>query len=294
MTRRSSRRTIAAAVRVGRAAGRARRRGRGAASVDAASAASGRARTTRSADAGSRCSRCDHRPQSPGHAVAHHGVADRPCRPRNRPVHRAADTPSRPPREVARAVRGRWSTMVGRPARRPDRTTAVNSGRRRMRACAGNTSGGELLATLAPTTSEDRPARAGPHAQPEPVGLRPTAVVRLERCACSRGTPTTRHRRCASAGGRVRAEVGAAVRRYPVAPEAGHCERRAPTDFDQHNRGNTTADGRAHPDHPWCTRGPPAGERRAEPTRPAEVGDRCRAVDGAVSVAVAPRWTSGS
>src|SRR6476469_5147897 len=71
--------------------------------------------------------------------------------------------------------------MVGRPARRPDRTTAVNSGRRRRRACAGNTSGGELLATLAPTTGEDRPARAGPHAQPEPVVLRPTAVVRLER-----------------------------------------------------------------------------------------------------------------
>src|SRR4051812_48165820 len=71
--------------------------------------------------------------------------------------------------------------MVGRPARRPDRTTVVNSGRRRRRACAGNTSGGELLATLAPTTGEDRPARAGPHAQPEPVGLRPTAVVRLER-----------------------------------------------------------------------------------------------------------------
>src|SRR3954467_4649172 len=71
--------------------------------------------------------------------------------------------------------------MVGRPARRPDRTTVVNSGRRRRRACAGNTSGGELLATLAPTTGEDRPARAGPHAQPESVGLRPTAVVRLER-----------------------------------------------------------------------------------------------------------------
>src|SRR4051794_17200111 len=71
--------------------------------------------------------------------------------------------------------------MVGRPARRPDRTTVVNSGRRRRRACAGNTSGGELLATLAPTAGEDRPARAGPHPQPEAVGLRPSAVVRLER-----------------------------------------------------------------------------------------------------------------
>src|SRR6476469_9195335 len=71
--------------------------------------------------------------------------------------------------------------MVGRPARRPDRTPAVNSGRRRRRACAGNTSGGELLATLAPTAGEDRPARAGAHPQPEPVGLGPTTVVRLER-----------------------------------------------------------------------------------------------------------------
>src|ERR1700709_2535769 len=71
--------------------------------------------------------------------------------------------------------------MVGRPARRPERTTAVNSGRRRRRACAGNTSGGELLATLAPTTGEDRPAGAGAHTQPEAVGLRPAAVVRLER-----------------------------------------------------------------------------------------------------------------
>src|SRR3954454_25735 len=71
--------------------------------------------------------------------------------------------------------------MVGRPARLPDRTTAVNSGRRRRRACAGSTSGGELLATLAPTAGEDRAARAGAHPQPEAVGPGPPAVVRLER-----------------------------------------------------------------------------------------------------------------
>src|SRR5918998_4515486 len=70
--------------------------------------------------------------------------------------------------------------MVGRPARRPDRTTAVNSGRRRRRACAGNTSGGELLAALAATAGDDRPAGAGAHAQPEAVGLGPATVVRLE------------------------------------------------------------------------------------------------------------------
>src|SRR3712207_8317343 len=71
--------------------------------------------------------------------------------------------------------------MVGRPARLPDRTTAVNSGRRRRRACAGSTSGGELLATLAPTAGDDGPARAGAHPQTEAVGLGPAAVVRLER-----------------------------------------------------------------------------------------------------------------
>src|SRR4051794_41437620 len=71
--------------------------------------------------------------------------------------------------------------MVGRPRRCPDRTTAVNSGRRRRRACAGNTSGGELLATLAPATGDDRPPGAGAHPQPEAVGLGPAAVVRLER-----------------------------------------------------------------------------------------------------------------
>src|SRR5215210_8084561 len=79
--------------------------------------------------------------------------------------------------------------MVGRPTRRPDRTTAVNSGRRRRRACAGNTSGGELLAALAPTAGDDRPARAGAHPQPEAVGLGPATVVRLERALAHEGLP---------------------------------------------------------------------------------------------------------
>src|SRR4051812_49759087 len=108
--------------------------------------------------------------------------------------------------------------MVGRPARRPDRTTVVNSGRRRRRACAGNTSGGELLATLAPTTGEDRPTGARPHAQPEPVGLRPTAVVRLERALAHEVLPL--HdiggvRPPAGGGARGR---GAAGRPRPEAP----------------------------------------------------------------------------
>src|SRR5215203_4774908 len=87
--------------------------------------------------------------------------------------------------------------MVGRPARRPDRTTAVNSGRRRRRACAGSTSGGELGATLGPATGEDGAAGPGAHPQPEAVGLGPATVVRLERALAHEGLPllTTSGRR---------------------------------------------------------------------------------------------------
>ena len=95
--------------------------------------------------------------------------------------------------------------MVGRPARRPDRTTAVNSGRRRRRACAGNTSGGELLATLATTAGEDRAARTGAHPQPEAVGLGPTTVVRLERALAHEELHYDDDRRCAPAGRRAAA-----------------------------------------------------------------------------------------
>src|ERR671914_1043672 len=93
--------------------------------------------------------------------------------------------------------------MVGRPARRPDRTTAVNSGRRRRRACAGSTSGGELLATLAPTAGDDRPAGAGAHPQPEAVGLGPAAVVRLERALAHEELPLTTTVRTHRWAGRV-------------------------------------------------------------------------------------------
>src|SRR5918998_4631970 len=115
--------------------------------------------------------------------------------------------------------------MVGRPARRPDRTTAVNSGRRRRRACAGNTSGGEVLATLAPTTGKDRPARAGPHAQPETVGLGPAAVVRLERALAHEVLPLHdidgAHPSVDERAGGTGANGWWAA--APVPPEAGSC-----------------------------------------------------------------------
>ena len=192
--------------------------------------------------------------------------------------------------------------MVGRPARRPDRTTAVNSGRRRRRACAGNTSGGVVLATLAPTAGEDRPARAGPHPQPEAVGLGPTTVVRLERALAHEVLPLHGIGGAHPPVGGCARGAGTAVRRSPVTPEAGPCGRHAPTDSSQHNRGIASADGRAHPDRPWSPRATQVGvrTRRGGPdrptasTRPDHLPERCRAVDEAVSVAVAPRWTSGS
>src|SRR5688500_10432615 len=114
--------------------------------------------------------------------------------------------------------------MVGRPARRPDRTTAVNSGRRRRRACAGNTSGGEVLATLAPTAGEDRPARAGPHPQPEAVGLGPTAGVRLERTLAHEVLLRHDIDGAHPVGGRGRGVTGTtAESRTPAPPEAGSC-----------------------------------------------------------------------
>src|SRR3978361_2097798 len=105
--------------------------------------------------------------------------------------------------------------MVGRPARRPDRTTAVNSGRRRRGARAARTSGGGAVAALAPTTGENRPARAGAHPQPEPVGLRPTAVVRLERALAHEVLPLHDIGGADPPGGGGSPGPGAAVGRSP-------------------------------------------------------------------------------
>lgn len=78
----------------------------------------------------------------------------------------------------------RCTTSAPRAARRPPRTVAEKSSRRRRRSAAASTgipvtSGRKGDATLSPTGREDRAPGAGAHAQPEAVGLRTPAVVRL-------------------------------------------------------------------------------------------------------------------
>jgi hypothetical protein len=76
-------------------------------------------------------------------------------------------------------------------------------------------------------------------------------------------------------------------------------------DFRQHNRGSPTSGGREDPDRPWSPPDPArarTARRRTARLQPATDApfprlrppERCRAVDRAVSVAVAPRRTSGS
>jgi hypothetical protein len=171
----------------------------------------------------------------------------------------------------------------------------VNSGRRRRRACAGNTSGGELLATLAPTTGEDRPARAGAHTQPEAVGLGPTTGVRLERALAHEVLPLHdidgAHPPVSGCTGRPERVAG---RRTPENRAAGHCVRNRPqTPASITEDRLIPATGRMPTTH-VPPPGPGAGGGTPSPTRLRGAPARCRAVDGAVSVAVAPHRTSGS
>jgi len=90
---------------------------------------------------------------------------------------------------------------LGRPAWAPRRTASVNSVRCRILDSLGSTSGhplaapgpaepsgAEARAALVATRRENGTAGAGAHAQPEAVGLRPAAVVRLERALAHRNS----------------------------------------------------------------------------------------------------------
>lgn len=78
----------------------------------------------------------------------------------------------------------RYTTKWPLRVRIPDRVTAAKSAEARNRCAAGNTkrvgSGRQFAAALATAGRQDGAAGAGAHPKPEPVGLRPTAVIRLE------------------------------------------------------------------------------------------------------------------
>ncbi len=89
------------------------------------------------------------------------------------------------------------TTRSGRPALRPRRTAAAKSSRRLSRCSVGSTSwtlrsgcsGRQAGATLAAAGRENRAAGTGAHTQPEAVGLRAAAVVRLEGALAHSGAP---------------------------------------------------------------------------------------------------------
>src|SRR2546421_452254 len=76
---------------------------------------------------------------------------------------------------------------------RPPPPAAPQARRGGQHANAPATSGRELGAALGPAGREDRPPRAGAHAQPEAVGLRAPAVVRLEGALAHVSSPSSGH-----------------------------------------------------------------------------------------------------
>lgn len=163
------------------------------------SAADGFARTTSRLPAGSRCKR-----------------SRTICRSRRRTLLRCTARPT--PRPTMNPARGgssssranTYTTSRRRPTRRPLRSAMVKSSRRRILDPAGSTSApirklsvllgrqtrrarhaggvpqpdsaGQAGTTPAPARCHDRPTGPGTHAEPEAVGPRPAAIVRLE-CA---------------------------------------------------------------------------------------------------------------
>src|SRR6478609_7983651 len=140
--------------------------------------------------------------------------------------------------ELLAGSTSRWTTRPPDADRRPERTTAENSSDVCSRlpegsiACpAGGPSGRQLDATLAAASSQDGAARTGPHPQPETVGLRTAAVVRLEGalahgyllllrndwwhryCACCRRSepPRRKRDRCCTQGSTNRPAITGSV-----------------------------------------------------------------------------------
>ena len=204
--------------------------------------------------------------ETPGHAVADHrvadGLADDETGPRAR-RRRGHLSPTATGRDSLLGPFGEVVEHHGRPPGAPSGPDDRGELRTPAQACLR----GQHVRRRASRDpcADGRRGSPGPRGSASAAGTRGSSTdggCSAGTCACSRGTPTTRHRRCTSAGGRVCARLGTAVRRSPVTPEAGPCGRHAPTDSSQHNRGIATADGRAHPDRPWSTRTRP-GRRTA-------------------------------
>ena len=143
-------------------------------------AAAGSARTTRSLPGGQVGQPlADQVPQLAPDPVADDRAADRLRHDETGPRASAPDAPHRSTSLGARsgARRPRRGRLAGR---RGSRT--VNSSRRRSRCPTASTvrsSGRQAGASLGATRGEDRATGPGAHAQPEAVGLRAPAVVRL-------------------------------------------------------------------------------------------------------------------
>lgn len=103
---------------------------------------------------------------------------------------------------------------------RSPRTTAFGA-RRAARRPAG--SGRQFAAALAATGRQDGAAGAGAHPKPEPVGLRPTAVVRLEGPLAHGLAPSQSEprRRCARPAGSCTVFESTLVDSAQAAPPGG-------------------------------------------------------------------------
>ncbi len=209
----------------------------------------------------------------------------RPCRPRNRPAHRTAE----PARAGRRSLLGPDGEVVEDHGR-PTGTTTGPDDRGELRTPAQACLRGQHLRRRASRDpcGGDRRGSPGPRGCASAAGSRGSWTAggcSAGTCACSRGTPTTRHRRCAPIGGRARGGIrrGQLTSRGPGfprtlvppdrhahrTPRTGQGEQAEPaTDSDQHSRGREVAGGRSDPDRPWSTRGHRGGWRRAATTPP--------------------------
>ena len=145
------------------------------------------------------------RAQAPGHAVADHrvadGLADHETGPRTGRRRAATAQMPGPFGEVVEHHGGAPGAPPGPDDRGELRTPA--------QACLR----GQHVRRRASRDpcADDRRGSPGPRGSASAAGSRGSWTdggCSAGTCACSRGTPTTRHRRCALAGGRVRAGLG--------------------------------------------------------------------------------------